>query len=284
MNIIKLKKKIVDDKQYQLRHCEEKDYDIIVDKNTIVYDEETGDIVLALLKNAITLETALSVYPALLTCKKGKGLRNRGKYGGEERTNPYSNKSKQSYGAFTHSYVGGFFERTGGRIPVCRRVAWTRDNPKAWKRVEVLLNEMSANFKAHAPVKWKIQSNYIKKIHSDYHIPKCVYTTVAVNHSVAGAYHRDSGDYKEGLGAMSVFMKGKCLNWNLCIPEYRVLLKIRDRDQILFDPHLLHGNTKGTGVGKIYKDWNRISVVAYVRNRLIDCLSIKEELKRARNL
>lgn len=283
MNIIKLPKQKVNDKSFHLRHCERKDYEIVVDKDTLVYDSDSGDLVLALVKKAISMNTAVSVYPALMTAKRGRGLRNRGAYSGVERAELYG-KQGNSYAAPVHSYTGGFFERQGGRIPVCRRVKWTRDNPRAWRRVEILLQEMSETFKKYAPDKWKIQKDFVNTIHPDYHVLDTVYTTVAVNHSVAGAYHRDTGDFKEGLGSMIVLMKGKCTNWSLCIPEYKVLLKIGDRDQILFNPHLLHGNTKGSGVGEIYKDWNRISVVAYVRNRLEKCLSIEDELARARRL
>tara|TARA_Y100000592_G_scaffold81075_1_gene128413 strand:- start:2906 stop:3757 length:852 start_codon:yes stop_codon:yes gene_type:complete len=283
MNIIKLPKKKVNDKSFHLRHCQRNDYDIVIDDNTLVYDSDNGELVLALIKKAITMDTAIKSYPALMTAKKGRGLRNRGAYSGIERANLYG-KEGSSYAVPLHSYTGGFFERQGGRIPVCRRVKWTRDNPRAWGRVEGLLQEMSDVFKKHSPDKWDIQKKYVNTIHPDYHIPNTVYTTVAVNLSVAGAYHRDTGDFKDGLGSMCVFMKGKCVNWDLCIPEYGALLKIRDRDQILFNPHLLHGNTKGSGVGEIYKDWNRISVVAYVRERLTKCLSIEKELQRAREL
>jgi hypothetical protein len=284
MNIIKLPKLKIKDSLYIGRHCKEGDYQTVIDKDTIIYDKETNAIVFILIKKAITIETARKVYPALMTAKKGKGLRNRGAYSGSERKKLYGENSKQSYSVPVHSYAGGYFERQGGRIPVCRKVSWTRNHPRAWLRAKVLLDEMSNNFKKHAPGKWDNQKQYMKNIHDDYCIDETVYTTVAVNLSVAGAYHRDSGDYKDGLGCMTVFMKGDCRNWDLCIPEYGVLVKIKDRDQILFDPHLLHGNTRGYGIGKKFKDWNRISVVAYVRKRLENCLSLDKELKRVREL
>ena len=40
MNIIKLKKKIVDDKQYHLRHCEEKDYEYWKKMRTVEYEND----------------------------------------------------------------------------------------------------------------------------------------------------------------------------------------------------------------------------------------------------
>jgi len=278
------RKHIVNDKDFYLQHAASEHYDEVIAGDTIVYDSDTGQPVLVLAKKRIPAEEARSIYPALM-----QGFSyvsdNRGAYAGFKRVQT----AKQSRTPPVHSYTGGFFERQGGRIPCCRMIAFSRDNPKAWKRQTRLLSYMAEVLRTYAPEAYERQKAFVEKIHPDYHLADfrsgtLPFTTTAVNLSVRAAYHRDKGDFKMGMGSMSVIMKGVCYNWFLSIPEYRVALDIRNRDIILFDPHLLHANTKGSGMGKMYRDWNRISIVGYVRQRLVDCLSFNGEVERARRL
>ena len=259
------------------RYANEGDFDVVYKKNTICYDSKSGEIAFGLFKHAIPVDDAKRIYPALM---KGFGYvtDNRGAYSGSERVKV----GRQSRAPEVHSYTGGYFERQGGRIPCCRATAFTRKETKAWKRQVVLLEHMSSVMQKYAFAKYQKTMQYISTIHNDYHIDNLPFTTTAVNLSVRAGYHRDKGDYKEGIGSMAVLMKGTCINWKLVFPEYRVALDIGDRDIILFNPHLLHGTTEGYGMGEIYKDWNRISVVGYVRERLARCLSFEDELLRAK--
>lgn len=269
----------VNDKDWK-GYAKPEHYDVVYSSDTIGYDARTGKVAFALIKEAIPREDAKRIYPALM-----KGFRyvtdNRGAYSGMDRVKDHA-KSKQSRTPPVRSYTAGYFERQGGRIPCCRATAFTRKEVKAWKRQVILLEHMARVMKEHAPEEYERIRNYIKGIHPDYHIDKLPFTTTAVNLSVRAGYHRDKGDYKDGIGSMSVLMKGVCVNWKLVFPEYRVALDIGDRDIILFNPHLMHGTTDGSGVGEIYKDWNRVSIVGYVRERLVNCLSFEDELKRAK--
>lgn len=253
------------------------DYDVVYSENTIGYDAQTGQVAFALVKQAIPEDDARRIYPALM-----KGFNyvtdNRGAYSGMDRVK----MGKQSRHPPVRSYTAGYFERQGGRIPCCRATAFTRKETKAWSRQKLLLEHMASVMQMYAPMKYMTSIDYIKRIHPDYHVDKLPFTTTAVNLSVRAGYHRDKGDYKDGIGSIAVLMKGVCINWKLVLPEYRVALDIGDRDIILFDPHLLHATTEGSGIGEMYKDWNRISVVGYIRERLVNCLSFEDELKRAK--
>ena len=270
----------INDEDYSLKYGTIDDFDELITDNCLVFDKSTGTLVAALCKQAIAPQTAKLSYQALM---KGFGYTtdNRGAYAATEREQDYK-KSKNSRTHEVRSFAGGYFERQGGRNPYCRATQYTRHKPKAWKQNLLLLKEMAAVMEQHAFDKYTNQMSFVSKIHSDYTYDGLPFTTTAVNISTRAGYHRDKGDYKGGIGCMSVFKKGLCINWKLVLPEYKIALDIGDRDVILFDPHLLHATTKGTGIGKMYKDWNRISVVAYVRQRLINCRSIQEEIDNAR--
>jgi hypothetical protein len=64
-----------------------------------------------------------------------------------------------------------------------------------------------------------------------------------------------------------------------------VAVDLQDRDVILFDVHEVHANLPFIATqGKEVEDWERISIVAYYRERMIDCLPPREEVERANNL
>lgn len=270
MNTIKVKKIDIKDADFHLRNAVESDYDLILKDDTIVRDADTNKIVVIFKKHAISKKAAMIGYPALMSTKNGDGLNNRGFFAGE-------------IGKACHSYTAGYMERQGGRNPCCRACSWNRENPKQMKKILPLLEDMDNTFKQCHPEAYHKQKRFIDTIHKDYHLPKTNYTTIQINLSVQGAYHRDKGNAVDGFGCMSVLMKGRVYDWGLCLPEYRVLADLRDRDMIMFDSHLMHGNKKGYGYGKMYEDYNRISIVAYVRERLKQCMSMKQEVIRANN-
>jgi hypothetical protein len=278
MNTLIKNKCKINDSDYRHQFAEPQHYDEIIKDDAIVQDAATGKIIAVLAKHRISKKTALKAYPALM-----RGFTyvtdNRGAYSGTERIPDGDKKSRAQE---VRSFTAGFFERQGGYTPICRATAFTRNEAKAWAVQKEMLAEMAAVMSEHAPARHKIQMEFLDKIAPEYKVDGLPFTTTAVNISVRAAYHRDRGDFKNGMGCMAVLKKGTCVNWLLGLPEYRVALDIGDRDVILFDPHLLHATSKGTGIGKMYKDWNRISVVAYVREKLVKCLPHKDEIRRAR--
>lgn len=84
---------------------------------------------------------------------------------------------------------------------------------------------------------------------------------------------------------MAVLRRGRFRGCLLGMPRYGVAFDMQDRDVIMFDPHEVHGNTQFTdGQGVVREDYERISVVMYLRSRMRECGSPEEELQRAREL
>ena len=79
---------------------------------------------------------------------------------------------------------------------------------------------------------------------------------------------------------MAVLKQGRWSGANLCFPEYQVAVKLDHRDIVIFDPHEFHGNTE---LYKLSKDAVRCSIVFYFREKISECLSAVEELKRVQN-
>lgn len=273
MRKIYLDKNKIDPKSFFGRYAKNTDFDLVINDDCIVYDSDTKEILVAFYKKAIPADVAKKVYPALM-----RGLKyvtnNRGKYSGL--------KGEDAKKISVRSYASGYFDRQGGRHPACRATQYTRENPGAWKRQIPLLEIMCQKIKQDAPQKYSNMVDFVSKIRPEYKEEGVVLTTTAVNISTKAGYHRDAGDYKDGLGGIAVFMKGQCIDWKLVFSEYRVAVNLRDRDLIIFNPHLMHATTEGYGKGEVIKDWNRISVVGYTRQGLSKCLPFEQEIQRAR--
>lgn len=106
------------------------------------------------------------------------------------------------------------------------------------------------------------------------------FSTLTVNCNVLGAVHRDAGDFKGGLGCITVHRRGTYQGAILGFPEYSVGVELNDGDLLLFNAHDWHGVTEFEG--ELSPDHERISVVYYLRERMKNCGTMAEELARAK--
>ncbi len=177
--------------------------------------------------------------------------------------------------------VHGFFDRVP-RFPFCRQTAMVSRETTAWEEVHPMLRDVAVRFEEGARKRYVAQLEAAKATHPAYVIPGTPFTTLTVNGSVSGAYHRDAGDYKPGFGCMAVFRKGEYGGCLLGFPAFGVAADLDDRSVILFDPHEIHGNTPFEGPGEPHEDFERVSVVCYFRAKMLDCLSPSDELERVK--
>ncbi len=177
--------------------------------------------------------------------------------------------------------IHGFFDRTP-RFPFCRMTAMVSREPEAWAEVLPFLGQVASVFLAGARKRYDAQAAASAKTHPAYVIAGTPFTTLTVNGSIAGAYHRDAGDFKPGFGCMAVFRKGDYSGCLLGFPAFGVAADLDDRSVILFDPHEIHGNTPLVGEGTPQVDFERISVVCYHRAKMSECLSPEDELARVK--
>jgi hypothetical protein len=101
-----------------------------------------------------------------------------------------------------------------------------------------------------------------------------------VNHEWRTAYHKDAGDYPDGMGVICCFRAGNYKGGYLVIPKYRVAFNLASCSVLLFDVHQVHGNTAIIGVPGQYR---RVTTVFYLRDAMRHCKDAAAEEQIAKN-
>jgi hypothetical protein len=243
-----------------------------------------GDLLLAVIPNAISEQSKADALPFLLRAAK-RETTNRGLFAGGERTRRVKSDgtlSATTQGAAIRSSVAGFMDRYP-RIPYCRPCAMTEQYPDEWPGVYGACVDVARAYRSVAPARFAAQSTVASNTHPAYVIPGTPFTTLTINGTTHGANHRDAGDLPEGFGCISVFRSGDYRGGLLGFPAYGVAADLNDRDVIVFDPHEIHGNTAYEADGEPHVDYMRLSVVYYYRTKISDCLSPADELARVKS-
>ncbi|QXJ19621.1 hypothetical protein AGRA3207_000183 [Actinomadura graeca] len=177
---------------------------------------------------------------------------------------------------------------TAQRQTYCRLTAWTGDHLSEYEQLRHLLLPMSSALSEHVPDRFAAQALEVAKTHRDYVVPGTVFSTVTVNNTYPTGVHQDAGDLAAGFSALAVLRRGDYAGGRLVFPEWRVAADLRDGDLILMDAHQWHGNTAMSCPHGLKDDRmrqccgaERISVVAYFRERMTGCRSLAEETRRA---
>jgi hypothetical protein len=163
------------------------------------------------------------------------------------------------------------------RIPYCRQAAPVLEDPEGWKAGQALVREVATLYEQYVPDQHERQMGQVRKTNPAFIIAGTPYSSITVNNTFAGAYHVDKGDY--GYGSMVVLRRGHYRGCELVLAGYRVAVDLEHRDVIFFDVHSTHGNVPFEEQGQ---DAERISIVLYCREKLVQCGSPAEELQRAK--
>ena len=189
--------------------------------------------------------------------------------------------SLTNYANPVNSGIVGFYDRYP-RIPYCRQTAYTEQYFDRFKKGIPMVKGVSEQFKKLMPDAWAQQKRMCNKTIQDYVIQDTVYTTVTVNSNFQTAVHTDAGDFRAQGGATGnlvvlendIPFKGGYL----VFPKFRVAVAPRAGDVLIMDVHEYHGNTKVHGdVG-----FDRMSLVCYYREKIINCESVEVEAERRR--
>jgi len=195
----------------------------------------------------------------------------------------YSKKTKKfvnnSMGNISQSNIIGYFDKsrnnniskaniskaTKKNVP-CRETAFTRDEVEKWKNVQPLLKSIDKQFKKIIPDRHKIQYDTAQK--TPYNIKGTAFSTVTINYNFRTALHKDKGDFERGFGNLVVLEEGKYGGGYTGFPQYGICVDVREGDFLGMDVHQYHCNTK---ISPKTKDYTRLSLVAYLRNKMIKC-------------
>jgi hypothetical protein len=181
--------------------------------------------------------------------------------------------------------------RAGQKLP-CRQTAWTAKAPisqlsamaeladvvaKAWRG--------SCNWVEH-----EIQMEKASKTLRDYVLESkgrvLPFTTITCNNKWRTAAHIDSGDLKQGFGALCCL--GDFEGCHLVFPRFKLAVKYREGDILLADvANLVHGNTPllnpDGSVPKLGEEPERLVCVFYYREQMEFCMTPEEEMAAINN-
>jgi 2-oxoglutarate-Fe(II)-dependent dioxygenase family protein len=188
--------------------------------------------------------------------------------------------SGTNYATPAASVIVGYYNRHP-RIPYCRMTALTMDNYSAFQQAHPFIRAVDRAFREGVPSRYAAQEAMTRQTSPNFYIRDTVFTTITVNRDWQTALHRDSGDYAQGFGVLTVLQGGSYDGGYLVFPKYRVAVDMRTGGVLLTDVHEFHGNTAIVGVPGEYL---RLSLVLYFRTRMRECGSAAEELERAKRL
>ena len=281
-------------------------YDEII-KNSSVGYKENGDILFVFVKNVIKKEQREEYIDAIKQNAKSK-TKNRGtasgvavvnrfpkdavslcKEDGSDTTNKrlVSVRYKRDDGSVcgrcqsnaVRSGCAGYFDSVAS-LP-CRMVGWSTKHPERHKLLENLCDDIGKAHKENEPKSYEYQ---MSKSHKDYLMGNSPYSTLTLNYDFRTACHYDRGDLQNSLSTLTILeeIEDNYKGCYLGLPEYKICFDIRSGDTLIFDAHEYHCNTEMNVLsdklpiddltGKPYG--GRISIVAYLRNRISECPSL----------
>lgn len=258
------------------------DYDMLLTGEVDVYKPD-GERLCCVRRQVVSSENRAVAREVLLLLRGQESL-NRGAARGA----PRFRRRKASDGTYSRttesdpapSAIIGFFDRYS-RIPYCRQTAFNACRGEDFERLGPTLQELDRSFAASAPERYAAQTQRARSTSPDFVIPGTAWTTITVNHNWATCTHLDKGDLKEGFSCLAVLRRGSYRGGVLVFPAYRVGVDLGDGDLIMMDAHEYHANTPFTDTSD---DYERISMVLYYREKMIECGSAAEELARAKAL
>ena len=303
-----VKKQISDDeiKKKQAHYFNKNDFDIILnhDANVFYYDEHgKKKTLLKFRKNVIPTafseEVFNSFHKASLIKHENRGasagLLDRKKlpnYVGELINTSPGNYRSGYIGKFTkkkhktlisnysQSNIVGYYDKhdrnLGHNAPPCRKTAFTEKEIEKWNKAIPFIKTMDKMFKKLNPLEYKKQLLRAKQNH--FHIKDTSFSTLTINNNWQTALHIDNGDFKEGFGNLCVVEKGNYEGGYTGFPQFKVAVDVRTGDYLSMDVHQWHCNTPLKG-----SHFNRLSVVAYLRENMIRC-NQQNKTKKKKNL
>lgn len=179
--------------------------------------------------------------------------------------------------------IGGYLDRQS-RVPYAHATMLCRDHPDKWRQMQPYINSVDEIFQKYAPEKYAIQKAVANEIPKDWVIGNTAFTTITMNKNFSLQGHVDANDLHEGLGIMSCLFLGEFKGGELVIPRFRVALRLKHKQCVLFDVHQVHGVTPISGS---WGRFNRFTVVFYLRENLLRCGDAAYEIargKRARHI
>jgi len=186
------------------------------------------------------------------------------------------------------------------RNPYCRQTAFTREHVTEFAMAIPFFEAINVKYKECIPERWENQRQFVsdevsvqkgvESIVTDsltkkgWMIGDTVFSTITVNKNYRTGVHKDAGDLPNGFGNLTVLEgEDKYEGGRTIFPKYRCAVDLRTGDFLGMDVHEWHGNTEMKSAVEGKDNWERISVVCYVRVDMLKCGTVSEEKVREKN-
>ena len=282
-------------------------------KDTDVYDAVSGQLVVSYRRKRLKKsDIGLQNFKSLAKASRGRGpsagpIDPNSKYWKKRMTietkgfrTGYLKKdgtpSKMKINNQVFSQAIGYFNEIKGlglKIP-CRLSHYTQANMEKYVDGIPFIEEIDKWYRKLAPTQHQYQLDRAS-LKPHLKIGKTAFSTMTVNKNFRTALHQDSGDYG-GFACLSVLQEGEYNGGIFLMPGYGIGIDLRMGDIIVADVHQYHANTEiwttesqdqrnamlnlrkdeGDAVGTIgaNKPYSRISLVLYLREKMIDCPNV----------
>ena len=200
--------------------------------------------------------------------------------------------SKMRVNNVVASGVLGYYESTAFLDAACRMTGYTRKALKQYLHGIPFLQQIDQQFKKLVPAAHAKQLAAVRK-QKTYQIEDTAFSTVTVNLNFRTALHKDSGDFREGFGNLTVIEWGKYHGGYTILPRYKIGFDVRTGDFLAMDVHEWHTNTPmietdedkafnkqlpdiqtrdvESGVVGSDRRFQRLTFVCYLREKLLEC-------------
>lgn len=259
MNILRLKKKPINLKDYVKRTALEKDYETLITEPTILIDADDGQV--KIICDALVGFDTKEIVSALKRIKYHEGQRSRG--------------------LVSRSRIFGYRPRLEMRTDFCSSTSMAFEYPTEHKLVTELALKLEEYYKRNNNEGYQKHKGLAEeKVKASYRIQgKSIFTSGIINKNNPLKYHYDTGNFTDVYSCMIVF-KQDVDGGYLSVPEYGVGFKLPNNSIFLFDGQsILHGVTP---IRHTSPESHRYSIVYYSLKRMWQCLEIDDELARVR--
>lgn len=191
-------------------------------------------------------------------------------------------ETTRTNGLVTRSRIFGYQPRLERRQrPFCNHTTLANDAPRVEGKLRGLADLLTEKYFATAPDTAAKHMEMTDKVLDEWRMGESLFTSGIINKNNALAYHFDAGNFENVLSCMLVLRKDMDGGW-LCVPEINIRFFLRNNALFLFDgQRILHGVTPMEATSE---QAYRFSVVYYSLRGMWKCMTMTEELARARQL
>jgi len=198
--------------KFFMKDVKETDFEILLNENTVVKDEDTGEIILVYMKLKEAVE---ELRDSIMNIKYSKGRR--------------------AGGLKTFDKIFGYMSRIPHQNDYCSTPALARENPTSHKVVCDYGDKLGDLYKEMCPEMYDKHSKIVaENVKPDWILGRSPFTSGIINKNNQLNYHYDRGNFKEVFSNMIAF-RNKIEGGRLSLPEYNLGLEIDDSTVTLFD-------------------------------------------------